>query len=77
MVVVMGPGPFWMMSLTLLNELTAPGLEDYVQQRLAVPASRHKQIAYYIGANVIKMALKKQSALVSLCSLETAVNHLL
>jgi len=63
--------------MTLLNERTAPGLEDYAQKRLAVPASRHKQIAYYIGANVIKMALKKQSALVSLCSLEAVANHLL
>lgn len=55
----MGPGPFWMLLLTPVNELTAPGLEDYAQQRLAVPASRHKQTAYYIGANVIEMALKK------------------
>lgn len=44
---------------------------------LAVPAGRHKQIAYCIKASVIKMTLKRQPALVSLCLLETAVNHLL
>lgn len=43
----------------------------------AVPAGRHKQIAYCIGASVIKMTLKRQPALVSLCLLEAAVNHLL
>lgn len=43
----------------------------------AVPAGRHKQIAYCIGASVIKMTLKRQPALLSLCLLEAAVNHLL